>query len=54
MVTKMFHVSSLLMPKREEVWEGVGGGGGVGAAVEEWREGRVNERRDLSSHLLSI
>lgn len=38
MVTKMFHVSLLLMPKREEEVAGVG----------------VNERRDLSSHLLSI
>lgn len=37
MVTKMFHVSLLLMPKGEEVV--VGGG---------------NQRRDLSSHLLSI
>lgn len=46
MVTKMFHVSSLLMPKKEEVQ-----GGGV---VQERREGKVNERRDLSSHLLSI
>lgn len=36
MVTKMFHVSLLLMPKREEE-----------AAVR-------SERRDLSSHLLSI
>lgn len=36
MVMKMFHVSSLLMPEREEVGRG------------------LKERRDLSSHLLSI
>lgn len=43
MVMKMFHDSSKLMPKREEA-----------GMVEEQREGRLNERRDLSSHLLSI
>lgn len=40
MVTKMFHVSSLLMPKKEEVGRGVGGGGMEGGKSER-EEGSV-------------